>query len=104
MEIALVGRSKIHASRWTYRNIQWDRYAANKNYPEEKIEPGTSRKLNADIFIDDRNVGGFVGWSDVWQTIHPEGGAFSHQLKNQEAHHNYKKTETSIFKKIFGPK
>jgi len=79
-------------------------YAANKNYPEERIEPGTSRKLNADLFIDDRNVGGFVGWSDVWQTIHPEGGAFSHQLKNQEAHHNYKKTETSIFKKIFGPK
>ena len=29
-----------------------------------------SRKIDADIFIDDRNVGGFIGWSDVWQMIH----------------------------------
>ena len=79
-------------------------YAVNKNYPEEKLDHTVSRKLNADIFIDDRNLGGFIGWSAVWQAIHPEGGDFSHQLKNHEAHHNYKKTEGSIFKKIFGPK
>lgn len=79
-------------------------YAVNRNYPEEVLEPGISRKLNADVFIDDRNLGGFIGWSQVWQTLHPEGGDFSHQLKNQDAHHNYKKTESSIFKKIFGPK
>jgi len=79
-------------------------YAANKNYPEEKLEGGVSRKLNADLFIDDRNLGGFIGWSEVWQMIHPEGGEFLHQLKNHSAHHNYKKTEMSIFKKIFGPK
>ena len=40
-------------------------YAVNKNYPEEILDDKTSRKLNAEIFIDDRNVGGFVGWSDV---------------------------------------
>ena len=79
-------------------------YAVNKNYPEEVMDEKTSRKLNADIFVDDRTVGGFIGWSEVWQTIHPEGGEFSHQLKNAEAHHNYKKNETSIFKKIFGTK
>lgn len=79
-------------------------YAVNKNYPEEKLDGSISRKLNADIFIDDRNLGGFIGWSEVWQMIHPEGGDFAHQLKNQEAHHNYKKTESSIFKKIFGSK
>ncbi|PBQ33990.1 hydrolase [Sphingobacteriaceae bacterium] len=79
-------------------------YAVNKNYPEEVLDEKTSRKLNADIFIDDRCIGGFIGWSEVWQALHPEGGDFSHQLKNAEAHHNYKKSESSIFKKIFGTK
>ena len=47
---------------------------------------------------------GFIGWSEVWQALHPEGGNFSHQLKNAEAHNNFKKNESSIFKKIFGTK
>jgi hypothetical protein len=80
-------------------------YAVNKNYPEEELDATTSRKLNADIFIDDRNVGGFAGWSEIWQTLHPEGGEFLHQLKNSGAHHNYgRKSEGSIFKKLFGSK
>lgn len=76
-------------------------YAVNKNYPEEILDTNTSRKLNVDIFIDDRNVGGFVGWSEVWQMLHPEGGDFLHQLKNPEAHHNAKPQKESIFKKLF---
>jgi len=79
-------------------------YAVNKNYPEEVLDDNTSRKLNADLFIDDRNVGGFIGWSEVWNSIHPEGGEFAHQLKNPEAHHNYRKNEGSFFKKLFGSK
>jgi len=79
-------------------------YAVNKNYPEEELDAKTSRKLNADIFIDDRMIGGFIGWSEVWSALHPEGGDFLHQLKNAEAHHNYKKPEVSLFKKIFGAK
>jgi hydroxymethylpyrimidine pyrophosphatase-like HAD family hydrolase len=78
-------------------------YAVNKNFPEEVMDDKISRKVNADIFIDDRNVGGFIGWSDVWQYLHPEGGEFLHQLKNPEAHFNYNKTESGgIFKKLFG--
>ncbi len=77
-------------------------YAVNKNYPEEVLDEKTSRKLNADVFIDDRNLGGFIGWSEVWSTLHPDGGDFLHQLKNSEAHNNYKKNESSIFKKLFG--
>lgn len=76
-------------------------YAINKNYPEEEINENTPRKLNVDIFIDDRNIGGFIGWSAVWQTLHPEGGEFSHVLKNPEAHNNYKE-EKSFIKKLFG--
>jgi len=79
-------------------------YAVNKNFPEEEIDERTARKINADVFIDDRAIGGFIGWSEVWQTLHPEGGEFSHQLKNAEAHNNYKKPESSFLKKLFGPK
>ncbi|HRG01669.1 MAG TPA: hydrolase [Bacteroidia bacterium] len=77
-------------------------YAVNKNYPEEVITENTPRKLDVDVFIDDRNVGGFIGWSAVWQTLHPEGGDFNHTYKNPEAHHNYKKEEKSFFQKLFG--
>lgn len=79
-------------------------YAVNKNYPEEELDAKTSRKLNADIFIDDRMIGGFIGWSEVWNALHPEGQDFFHQLKNAEAHHNFKKQEVSFLKKIFGKK
>lgn len=48
-------------------------YAVNKSYPEEVMDAKTPRKLNADLFIDDRNVGGFPGWGEVYQSIsqHP---------------------------------
>lgn len=43
-------------------------YAANKNHPEE--DPATaSRKLDADLFIDDRNVGGLPDWGMIYQMI-----------------------------------
>ncbi len=77
-------------------------YAVNKSYPEEVYDLSISRKINADIFIDDRNVGGFLGWSKIWQTLHPEGGEFTHQLVNEDAHKNYKKEDKSFFKKMFG--
>jgi len=48
-------------------------YAVNKNYPEEHFDENEiSRKINADIFIDDRNVGGFPGWGEIYFMIHPE--------------------------------
>lgn len=77
-------------------------YAVNKNFPDEEWTPDTPRKLNADIFIDDRNIGGFLGWSKIWQMLHPEGGDFQHILQNPEAHFNYKKP--SFWKKLFRKK
>ncbi|MDY0200908.1 MAG: hypothetical protein RBR40_07970 [Tenuifilaceae bacterium] len=47
-------------------------YAVNANYPEEQHDEDVSRKIEADIFIDDRNIGGFMGWSNVWQELFPE--------------------------------
>ncbi len=77
-------------------------YAVNKSYPEEEYTIAISRKINADIFIDDRNVGGFPGWSKIWQTLHPEGGEFNHQFEDVQAHKNYRKKNDSFIKRIFG--
>jgi len=44
-------------------------YAVNKNYPEEKFEGKVSRKINADIFIDDRNIGGLLGWGEIYKQL-----------------------------------
>lgn len=68
-------------------------YAVNENYPGEIKEGDFSRKLAADIFIDDRNVGGFLGWDVVWQTLHPDGKEYSHELKNKIAHLNYNRSK-----------
>lgn len=69
---------------WTYRSgkeleeaVEYCRekgiefYAVNKNYPEEKYDESISRKIQADVYIDDRNIGGFPGWSTVWQMLNP---------------------------------
>ena len=47
-------------------------YAVNKNYPEEQYNESISRKINADLYIDDRNIGGFPGWGEIYQLICPE--------------------------------
>ncbi|GGE33250.1 BT0820 family HAD-type phosphatase [Psychroflexus planctonicus] len=44
-------------------------YAVNKSYPEEEFDETISRKIAADIFIDDRNVGGFIGWGNVYKEL-----------------------------------
>lgn len=46
-------------------------YAVNRNYPEEVYTSDISRKIDADIYIDDKNIGGFPGWSEIWQMINP---------------------------------
>lgn len=46
-------------------------YAVNSNYPEEEMVENTApRKLTADIFIDDRNLGGLPDWGVIYQMIH----------------------------------
>ena len=45
-------------------------YAVNKDYPEEqKGHQGFSRKLKADMFIDDRNLGGLPDWGVIYAMI-----------------------------------
>lgn len=44
-------------------------YAVNKSHPEEGISANISRKINADVFIDDRNVGGMMGWGEIYHLL-----------------------------------
>lgn len=58
--------------------VQWCRergvefYAVNKDYPEEDGKNNNnhfSRKLKADLFIDDRNIGGLPDWGTIYQMV-----------------------------------
>ena len=45
-------------------------YAVNSNYPEEKkSHDNFSRKLKADLFIDDRNLGGLPDWGTIYRMV-----------------------------------
>ncbi len=44
-------------------------YAINKSFPEEEFDTKYSRKINADLFIDDRNFNGMVGWGEIYQKL-----------------------------------
>ena len=45
-------------------------YAANKDFPEETTKHDNfSRKLKADLFIDDRNVGGLPDWGLIYRMV-----------------------------------
>lgn len=46
-------------------------YAINRDYPEETTHNNQhfSRKLKADLFIDDRNVGGLPDWGTIYQMV-----------------------------------
>jgi hydroxymethylpyrimidine pyrophosphatase-like HAD family hydrolase len=70
---------------WTYRtgkeldeavkycqNHGVEFYAINKNYPEEQYDVTVPRKIHADIYIDDRNLGGLPSWGEIYRIICPE--------------------------------
>ncbi len=93
---------------WTYRAgheldeaVQFCRergvefWAVNKNYPEEVYDDSISRKIIADVYIDDRNIGGFVSWSTVWQMLNRDGDEM--RMKEEK----YSK-DSGLFSKISG--
>jgi hydroxymethylpyrimidine pyrophosphatase-like HAD family hydrolase len=73
-------------------------YAVNKNYPEEILDESVSRKIDADIYIDDKNVGGFPGWSEIWQILFP------YELQQKEAEKRIASARKNIFKRLFSRK
>lgn len=63
-------------------------YSVNSSFQGEEYDVKTqSRKINADIFVDDRNVGGFIGWGEVYQKISgksPSNEEFSKSIKKKK--------------------
>lgn len=45
-------------------------YAVNSNYPEEDPAKRVNRKVTADLYIDDRNLGGLPDWGVIYNMIH----------------------------------
>ncbi len=70
-------------------------YAVNKNYPEEVVDENVSRKIDADIYIDDKNLGGFQGWSEVWQILSP------YELQEKMAEKRMSGTWRSVIRRLF---
>lgn len=45
-------------------------YAINSSFEGEEHDGNTqSRKIDADLFIDDRNLGGFPGWGEIYKIV-----------------------------------
>ncbi|NSW45491.1 MAG: hydrolase [Bacteroidales bacterium] len=68
-------------------------YAVNNNFPEEKPQDNLPRKINADVYIDDRNLGGFIEWGKVWQILTNES--------MEQLEENYKKSKKKFWSKLF---
>lgn len=49
------------------KGIKFDR--VNDNHPEMTAKYGVTRKVFADVYIDDRNFGGLPLWLDVYDQI-----------------------------------
>ena len=69
---------------WTVREgkyledaVNWCRergvefYAVNRDYPEETTDNNQhfTRKLKADLWIDDRNIGGLPDWGTIYRMV-----------------------------------
>lgn len=49
-------------------------YAHNQSFPEEKFDGTYSRKLNVEMFISGKNVGGLPGWGEIYQEVKKVSG------------------------------
>lgn len=73
-----------------------DFYAVNRDYPEEEKEHNNhfSRKLKADLWIDDRNLGGLPDWGTIYEMVH-------NKLTYEDLMKKYENQDSSSKKKRF---
>ena len=78
-------------------------YAVNRDYPEEEKGKNNhfSRKLKADLWIDDRNLGGLPDWGTIYEMVH-------HRLTYEDLMKLYESSDTydtapkkSFFQRLF---
>ncbi|MBT8259784.1 MAG: hydrolase [Flavobacteriaceae bacterium] len=65
------GKSLEEAVEFCRKN-GFEFYAVNNSYPDEGFDNTKSRKILADYYIDDRNIGGVLGWGEVYQLLSNE--------------------------------
>jgi hypothetical protein len=64
------GETLEEAVNWCHeRGV--DFYAINRDYPEETLDNNQhfSRKIKADVWIDDRNLGGLPDWGTIYRMV-----------------------------------
>lgn len=75
-------------------------YTVNANFSDEHSEEqGYSRKIKADIFIDDRNLGGLPDWSTIYEMIH---NRWTYERYLNELHHAEEPSNKSFWKRMWG--
>ena len=94
-----VGRLLDEAVEWCReRGVEF--YAVNRDYPEESREHDSfSRKLKADLFIDDRNIGGLPDWGTIYQMVR-DRSTWEEVLEQRNS--SFEKTEAPKRKKKWG--
>lgn len=65
-------------------------YSVNSNFVNDDATEGYMRKVDADIYIDDRNIGGIPSWGEIYQMLCPDEGVLQPQRKG------------GLLKRIFG--
>ncbi|MCR9182800.1 MAG: hydrolase [Flavobacteriaceae bacterium] len=66
-------------------------YAINKSFPEEEFDNTQSRKILADIYIDDRNIGGLMEWGEIYRLLVNENGGVVKKPKKKGLFSYFKK-------------
>ena len=74
-----------------------DFYAVNRNFPEEN-EP-EERKLRADLWIDDRNLGGLPDWGTIYRMVR-NNWTFD-ELKRQDEFEHPAVSPACFFRRFF---
>lgn len=72
-------------------------YAINRNYPEEKYTD--ERKLKAELWIDDRNLGGLPDWGTIYRMIQEK--LTYNDLINQYAKEYEPTSQIGFFRRFF---
>lgn len=84
------GQTLDEAVKWCKdRGVEF--YAINKDYPEERGTDNNkyfSRKIKADLFIDDRSIGGLPDWGTIYRMI-KEHKTYQDIMMERSGNHEY---------------
>ena len=81
-------------------------YAINRDYPEEEKGANRhySRKLKADLFIDDRNLGGLPDWGTIYEMVTRKLSYEDLMRKYEEESYYEAPKKKGFFAALFGKK